>query len=248
MTGPRSAVLRARGRTRARVLGCAFGAPSSDVRSQSRRLRAWHRPSVRCHPESPFGSDAPSDDDPTAPIVRFVPPTFTTKELSKRTWPDYARFFSQGNGWDHCGCTFMQGFRAPKHLRKWADQRDWNLEVKRGLVEDVRAHCVLVEAGVRRRLFADGEERLWKITCFCTHPHQPAGRHRRCAARGSRVPWQRREEVSLRHVRSLSPRAIRRPTNASPVSSSGTAPCRGSSRLTDASQNRWRSTSATARR
>lgn len=132
MTGPRSAVLRARGRTRARVLGCAFGAPSSDVRSQSRRLRAWHRPSVRCHPESPFGSDAPSDDDPTAPIVRFVPPTFTTKELSKRTWPDYARFFSQGNGWDHCGCTFMQGFRAPKHLRKWADQRDWNLEVKRG--------------------------------------------------------------------------------------------------------------------
>jgi hypothetical protein len=36
-----------------------------------------------------------------------------TKELSKRTWPDYVRFFSQGNGWDHCGCTAYQGFRAP---------------------------------------------------------------------------------------------------------------------------------------
>ena len=45
---------------------------------------------------------------------------FTTKELSNRTWPDYVRFFSQGNGWDHCGCTFAQGFRAPKEVRKWA--------------------------------------------------------------------------------------------------------------------------------
>jgi hypothetical protein len=116
---------------------------------------------------------------------------FTTKELSKRTWPDYVRFFSQGNGWDHCGCTIAQGFRAPKEVRKWADKRDWNLEVKCHLVEDGRAHGILVyarnepvgwcqfgpanelpivEPGPRRRLFAEGEERVWKITCFCTHP------------------------------------------------------------------------------
>lgn len=120
-----------------------------------------------------------------------MPQTFKTKELSKRTWPDYVRFFSQGNGWDHCGCTFFQGFRAPKDLRKWADKRDWNLEVKRGLLEDGRTHGVLVyagrepvgwcqfgpanelplvEPGPRRPLFAEGEGRLWKITCFCTHP------------------------------------------------------------------------------
>ena len=129
-----------------------------------------------------------------------MPSTFTTKELSKRTWLEYVRFFSQGNGWDHCGCTFAQGFRAPKELRTWADQRDWNLDVKRRLVEDRRAHGILVyagrepvgwcqfgpanelprapgstsrarvEFGPRTRLFAQGEDRLWRITCFCTHP------------------------------------------------------------------------------
>jgi hypothetical protein len=130
-----------------------------------------------------------------------VPQTFATKELSKRTWLDYVRFFSQGNGWDHCGCTFAQGFRAPKELRKWSDQRDWNLEVKCRLVADGRAHGILVyaggepvgwcqfgpanellplvargehidprAAGPRRRLFDDGEVRLWRVTCFCTRP------------------------------------------------------------------------------
>lgn len=125
---------------------------------------------------------------------------FTTKELTKRTWPDYVQFFSQGNGWDHCGCTFAQGFRAPKEMRKWADKRDWNLNVKCRLVEDRRAHGILVYAGgepvgwcqfgpanelplvaraeyidaqamnPRRQLFAEDEERIWKITCFCTRP------------------------------------------------------------------------------
>jgi hypothetical protein len=120
-----------------------------------------------------------------------VPRTFTTKELSKRTWSDYVHFFSQGNGWDHCGCTFPQGIRAPRHVRKWADKRDWNLDVKRGLLDDGRTHGILVysggepvgwcqfgpanelplaEPGPRKRLFAEGEERLWKITCFCTRP------------------------------------------------------------------------------
>jgi hypothetical protein len=134
--------------------------------------------------------------------VTAVSATFTTKELSKRTWPDYARFFSQGNGWDHCGCTFAQGFRVPKELRKWSDQRDWNLDVKCRLVEDRRSHGILVYAGdepvgwcqfgpanelplvargeyidpraasPRRRLFVDGEERRWRVTCFCTRPDQ----------------------------------------------------------------------------
>lgn len=112
----------------------------------------------------------------------------TTKELSKRTWPDYERLFSQGNGWDHCGCTVYQGFRPPKHVRTWAEQRDWNLEIKRDLVERRRAHGILVYDGdepigwcqfgpkgelpiadARRTspLFPDGD-RTWKITCFVT--------------------------------------------------------------------------------
>ena len=115
----------------------------------------------------------------------------TTKELSNRTFTDYVRFFSQGNGWDHCGCIFAQGFRPPKGLRKWADQRDWSLEMKCRLIDQGRAHGILVYAGgdpvgwcqfgpanelpildpgPRRRLFAEGEQRVWKITCFCTHP------------------------------------------------------------------------------
>ena len=121
----------------------------------------------------------------------MTPARFTTKELSKRTWGDYVRFFSQGNGWDHCGCTAYQGFRAPKNVRKWADKRDWNLEVKCDLVEQGRAHGILVYAegepvgwcqfgpqnelpittpGRRQRPFEAGEERLWRITCFCTRP------------------------------------------------------------------------------
>lgn len=137
--------------------------------------------------------------DSSGPVTA-MPQKFTTKDLSRHTWPDYVRFFSQGNGWDHCGCTFAQGFRAPKELRKWVDQRDWNLEVKCRLVDHGRAHGILVYVGgepvgwcqfgpanelplvargeyidprgaaPRRRLFADGEERLWKITCFCTRP------------------------------------------------------------------------------
>ena len=67
-----------------------------------------------------------------------------TKELSTRTWTDFVKFFSQGNGWDHCGCTAWQGFRAPSRLRKWADKRDWNLELKCKLVARDLAHGILV--------------------------------------------------------------------------------------------------------
>lgn len=72
---------------------------------------------------------------------------FTTKELSKRTWDGYVRFFSAGNGWDHCGCVAYQGFVAPSQLAKWADKRDWSLQVKHDLVERGLAHGVLVYAG-----------------------------------------------------------------------------------------------------
>lgn len=129
---------------------------------------------------------------------------FTTKELSLRTWPDYVQFFSQGNGWDHCGCTAYQGFRAPSKVRKWTDKRDWNLELKRELVERSLAHGILVYADgepigwcqfgpkselpipetKRKELLkgapgwkrkggsweetTGGDDRVWRIMCFCT--------------------------------------------------------------------------------
>jgi ribosomal protein S18 acetylase RimI-like enzyme len=116
---------------------------------------------------------------------------FTTKELSKKTFPAFKRLFSQGNGWDHCGCTAYQGFRAPRHVRKWADKRDWNLEIKCDLVERKLAHGILVYAGAepvgwcqfgpkdelpirdaKREERPSSDERpepAWKITCFVTH-------------------------------------------------------------------------------
>lgn len=74
---------------------------------------------------------------------------FATKELSPRTWRDYAAFFSQGNGWDHCGCVAPQGFRAPQYIRKWADKRDCTLNVKRDQVE--RPSRLVMQKKVRGR-------------------------------------------------------------------------------------------------
>jgi len=76
-----------------------------------------------------------------------------TRELSTSTWPDYVKFFSQGNGWDHCGCTAWQGFRAPSTVRQWSDKRDWNLELKYKLVASDLAHGILV--------YSDGEPVGW---------------------------------------------------------------------------------------
>jgi hypothetical protein len=71
---------------------------------------------------------------------------FRLRELSTTTWPDFVRFFSQGNGWDHCGCTAYQGFRAPSKIREWTAKRDWNLQLKHILVQRGLAHGILVYA------------------------------------------------------------------------------------------------------
>ena len=114
-----------------------------------------------------------------------------TKELSKRTWPDFEKLFSRGNGWDHCWCMH---FHRPSSLPKseWlpsrAERGRRNRRQKAALVENGRAHGILV--------YADGEpvgwcqyglqdelprsdnsrkyagtapnagQKLWRITCF----------------------------------------------------------------------------------
>ncbi|HVE91342.1 MAG TPA: GNAT family N-acetyltransferase [Actinomycetota bacterium] len=115
--------------------------------------------------------------------------SWTTKELSTRTWPDYEWLFSQGNGWDHCGCVVYQGFRPPREVRKWADKRDWALARKRDLVEQGLTHGILVydkrepigwcqfgpasELPIPKRpdsAASKPAKPLWRITCFCVAP------------------------------------------------------------------------------
>lgn len=109
-------------------------------------------------------------------------PRLTTKELTKQTWPDYVRFFSQGNGWDHCGCIAYHGLRAPKDVRLWTAKRDWALAIKQEKVEQRRTHGVLVYGGgdpvgwcqfggPGEFAYRDtGPDAPWRITCFCTAP------------------------------------------------------------------------------
>lgn len=97
---------------------------------------------------------------------------FTTRELSRRTWPDFELFFSQVHG---CACTLhffgrhlpsVPGTakeraehlgRAPNRSRGYFPHQEWararNLEVVKELVWQGRAHGILV--------YAEGEPVGW---------------------------------------------------------------------------------------
>jgi GNAT superfamily N-acetyltransferase len=119
-------------------------------------------------------------------------PAYTTKELSKKTWPDFVRLFSQGNGWDFCWCMHFHracGLPKSKWLRTRAERGVRNRGEKRELIERGCAHGILVYAngepvgwcqyGPREELPRidnsrkyrglapqGGVEKLWRITCF----------------------------------------------------------------------------------
>ena len=80
-------------------------------------------------------------------------PAFTTKMLSKRTCDDFEALFAAGTGWGRCGCLFA--LDAPRSTRggTWAQQREANLCTMRGLVDQGRAHGILV--------YDDGEPVGW---------------------------------------------------------------------------------------
>ncbi|PYT70644.1 MAG: GNAT family N-acetyltransferase [Acidobacteria bacterium] len=119
------------------------------------------------------------------------PITYTTKELSMKTWLDFVRLFSRGSGWDFCQCMHFHRPRSlPKQewLRTRAERGARNRRQKRALVEQDRAHGILVYANgapvgwcqygpceelpridnqrIYRGLAPKGSERLWRITCF----------------------------------------------------------------------------------
>jgi ribosomal protein S18 acetylase RimI-like enzyme len=118
-------------------------------------------------------------------------PALTTKELSLETGPDFARLFSQKNGWNHCWCMhFHQPRSLPEdqRLASRAKRAMRNRRQKKELVERGGSHGVLVYAkgepvgwcqcGLReelpridnsrpyRGLAPEGTEKLWRITCF----------------------------------------------------------------------------------
>lgn len=120
-----------------------------------------------------------------------APVAYTTKELSKKTWRDFVKLFSQNNGWDFCWCMHFHRSRLwpdkPRSLR--AERSLRNRKDKRRLVEDGRTHGILVYAhrepvgwcqyGLSQELpRMDGNHnyrelpgpcgsgKLWRITCF----------------------------------------------------------------------------------
>ena len=114
-----------------------------------------------------------------------------TKELSRKTWPDFEALFTRGGGWDHCACMhFHRPHALPpsERLHTRAERAVRNLRQKRDLVEAGRAHGILVyvdgeavgwcQYGPReelprfdnsrkyRGLVPPGGPKLWRITCF----------------------------------------------------------------------------------
>ncbi len=129
-------------------------------------------------------------------------PTYATKELSKETWADFARLFSQGNGWDFCCCMhFHRPHGLPKNewLRTRAERGVRNRREKQELVVRGCAHGILVYAkgepvgwcqyGRREELPRidnsrkyqglapeDATQKLWRITCFAVlKPYRKRG-------------------------------------------------------------------------
>ncbi|MDQ3715818.1 MAG: GNAT family N-acetyltransferase [Actinomycetota bacterium] len=80
--------------------------------------------------------------------------SFSTKNLTKKTWPDFETLFTQGNGWDFCWCVALQRDRPlTTGCRTRAEQSVVNQRAKRNLLLKGLAHGVLV--------YADGEPIGW---------------------------------------------------------------------------------------
>jgi hypothetical protein len=114
---------------------------------------------------------------------------FVVRELSTATWPDFVDLFSRGNGWDFCSCMAYQWERPPQTGRR-PGVMERNREAKRALVEQGRAHGVLVfqdgepigwcqfgrgtelrPVGDRRRspaALSEDERAPWRLSCFVT--------------------------------------------------------------------------------
>jgi GNAT superfamily N-acetyltransferase len=117
---------------------------------------------------------------------------YTTKELSKKTWPALEKLFAPKSGWNHCWCVH---FHRPRPLSKgeWLPTRAQravrNRQEQRRLIEKGCSHGILVyenkqpvgwcQYGLQEELPRIDNNRnyrrlapphpagkLWRITCF----------------------------------------------------------------------------------
>jgi len=120
------------------------------------------------------------------------PAKYITQELSKDTWPDFVKLFSQKSGWNHCWCVHfhrLRGLPKDKWLRTREERGVRNRREQKVLVESRRSHGILVymdgepvgwcQYGPREELIRidncdnyrglapeNERARLWRITCF----------------------------------------------------------------------------------
>jgi len=137
----------------------------------------------------------------------------STKELSEKTWPDFVKLFSQGNGWDHCCCVHFHRPRPlpsdqwlpPRKLRAARNRRE-----QKKLIDKGCSHGLIVysngeplgwcQYGPREELprFDSNRtyrvpaseiktEKFWRITCFVVDRKYRRGHRRRGAGGGSQI-------------------------------------------------------------
>jgi GNAT superfamily N-acetyltransferase len=117
-------------------------------------------------------------------------PGFQTKELSRRTWPDFQKLFSKPGEWGACWCVYYQREKPPPTRGLTVQQRaDRNRRDKKRMAEEGKAHGILVyhkgepvgwcqygpkeeipriDATRRYKALGLGSEgqKLWRISCF----------------------------------------------------------------------------------
>lgn len=118
---------------------------------------------------------------------------YSTVELSTETWGDFEKLFRKPGEWGNCQCMWFhrQGPR-PREEEGWTAKKrnEKNFQDQRDLVRRGRSHGVLVysdgnpvgwcQYGPREEFpridnaskyraipAADGQGKLWRITCFC---------------------------------------------------------------------------------
>lgn len=126
------------------------------------------------------------------PCTDRVTTNLSTKELSEKTWPDFAKLFSQGNGWHHCWCVhFHRANPLPKThwlptraLRAQRNRREQKKLIGRGCSHGILVYATGVPVGwcqygpreeltridnmrIYRVPAAEMETaKLWRVTCF----------------------------------------------------------------------------------
>lgn len=121
-------------------------------------------------------------------------PTYSTKELSTKTWRDFERLFRKPGEWSNCQCMWFHrvGPRPKEEVEGLTskERNEKNFRSQKDLVRRGRSHGILVyskgepigwcqygpkeefpridNASKYRSIpLVSEDKRLWRITCFC---------------------------------------------------------------------------------